>query len=610
MLRLSLVVTIVIALLGSAFAQEEKKRRRAPPKADQSMAVRKEATVESFAPASGPPGTTVTIKGQDFDDTTTVRFNGKALPVAGRSKTELKVRIPQAAVSDSFVVSKAGFPDVTADQTFHVVRPPTISSFTPTRGGAGTSVTVVGANFLPTDKFVLGPTELETSSVRPTRAVVQIAGAAASGKLGVKRGDKVVAWSKAAFDVSGKGPAILSFAPQKGPKGTVVRITGKNFEASDWVELGGEKLAVRGRSATHLDVLIGSSHTSGNFTLRGREGRSAESSDPFTVVRPLAVKGFTPAFGPPRTKITIEGAGFAPGDAPHLGEAMLTVRSLTDSSIVAELPAGVAGGAVCVRRGAQKLCARGKFEVTLGPVISAISPPSAAPGAQVVVQGRNFLPDVQVLLAGQKLAIVKKKLPEQLTVAIPADARSGQIVVVTRAGTAQSPVTFKITKHAQVTSFFPLHALPGAKVTFRGAHFHIGIKVLLGDTELKEVSRTEETLVVQVPKEAKPGPGKLTVDTYGKKLAVKMGFTVDEAKPDLEFTFSPASGRRGSEVTLTLKPPTVGVRVLFDGRPLSTNELQGGKLVVVTIPSDARTGHFEVEHNGQVYKAKLPFKVR
>src|SRR5512143_552405 len=147
MLRVSLVVTLVIGLLGSALAQEEKKRRRAPPKADQSMAVRKEATVESFAPASGPPGTTVTIKGQEFDETTTVRFNGKALPVAGRTKTELKVRIPPAGVSDNFVVSKAGFSDVTTDETFHVVRPPAISSFSPTRGGAGTSVTVVGANF-------------------------------------------------------------------------------------------------------------------------------------------------------------------------------------------------------------------------------------------------------------------------------------------------------------------------------------------------------------------------------------------------------------------------------------------------------------------------------
>jgi large repetitive protein len=608
MLRATLVVSLVLLMIGTSLAQEEKKKRRAPPTPDKTMQVRSPATVDSFTPEAGAPGTVVTIKGQEFDNTTKVRFNGKQLAITAQTKTELKVKIPQGVVSDHFVITKAGFPDVTTDQTFHVVRPPAISSFSPTRGDAGTEVTIVGSNFLPSDKFVLGTTELESSSVQTTRAVVRIAGA--TGKLGVKRGAKVVAWSKTSFDVSGKGPVITSFAPQKGPKGTVVRISGKNFETGDSVELGGEKLAVRGRSATHIDVVISPKHFSGQFSLQGREGRRADASGSFTVVRPLAIKSFSPAFGGPRTRITVEGAGFAAGDGLSVGEAMLTVRTLSDSQIIAELPAGVATGPVCVRRGAQKVCARGKFEVTLAPVIINVTPAGGPPGAQVKIVGRNFLPDVSVLLSGQKLTIAKKKLPDELTVVIPQTARTGQLVIVTRAGTAQSPVPFQITQYAEVTSFFPLHAPAGAKLTIRGTSFHAGIKAQLGETELKVLERAEESMVVQIPKGTKAGKEKLILESYGKKITAKMTFTIDEAKADLSFTFAPTSGKRGTEVTLTLDPPTSGVLVFFDGRPLSKNELQAGKRYVVTVPSDARSGHFELEHSGQRYKAKVQFKVR
>jgi hypothetical protein len=606
----------VIALLAAAAAQaqeEKPKPRRRPPKAGDNLPVRQAPVVERIEPEQGPPGCEVTIHGQHFDETTRVRFNGRALAVVSRSASALKVRLPPTAVSDRFIVAKSGFTDVSSEHSFAVVRAPTIASFSPPRGAPGSEVTLGGTNFLRTDTFVLGERALKvvSTAIAPNRVVVQIPEGAGAGRFGVRRGGNVVAWSRASFEVTGQAPSITSFAPASGGKGTLVRIAGRNFVASDRVELEGVRLEVRSRSATQIEVVIGN-HSSGRFKLVGAEGRRAEASASFRVLKPLTVSSFSPAFGPPGTRLTVEGTGFFEGDSVLIGSAQLTVRRIADSTIVAELPAGVQGGAVCVQRGGgkQRACARGRFEVLSGPAITNVKPPSAPPGATVTVSGRNFLPDTQVLLSGQRLP-VKKRGADEIVVQIPQDARSGRLTVVTKVGSVQSPVLFNVTQYATLSSFFPLHALPGAQLTIRGAHFHAGLKAFLGELELAEVSRSERQLVVKIPEGAKAGlSAAIVLESYGKKVASTMRFAVDAEKPAIEFEVSPAAGRRGAEVTITVKPAREEVTVFFDGRPLPKRVMQGGRIVVVTIPSDARSGYFELELDGKRYRAKKIFKVR
>lgn len=598
----------VLVLAASAATAQPRGKRRAPTAGD-NLPVRNPPELDRFFPETGVPGCEVTLKGKNFDDTTSVRFNGRALQVISRNPTELKVRIPTgpAVASDRFVISKSGFTDVTADKVFGVVRPPVIASFSPTRGAPGTAVTLSGQHFLSGDEFVLGETTLRTGRVAATRATVTIPDGAASGRFGIRREGKLVASARASFEVTGQAPQILAFAPQGGPRGTVVHITGKNFLPSDRIELDGRRLEVRARGADFVDVVIGS-HGSGRFVLLGADGRRAESGGSFRVMRPLAVTTFAPNFGPPGTRVTIDGAGFQEGDSVVVGAAVLTVRRISESSIVAELPAGVQSGPVCVQRGRQRHCARGRFEVLLPPAILALTPLSAPPGATVTISGRNFLPDTSVLLSGQQLPILRRRLPEEVLVQIPADARSGRLTVVTKAGSAQSPVLFQVTRYAEISSFFPLHALPGAKVTIRGAHFHPGLKAFLGELQLPEVSRRPGELVVRIPAGARSGP--IVLESYGKKLPSGIKFTVDEPKPEIEFVVTPTSGARGSEVTITVSPPRDGITVFFDGRPLPKRVLQGGRVLVVTIPSDARSGHFELELEGQRYRSKQVFRVR
>ena len=588
-----------------------KVRRRAPPSGPK-MPVRKPVEVKHFEPRSGPPGAVVTLFGEHFDETCNVRFNGRILRVAARAPDQLKVRIFPRAVTDHFVVTKAGFRDVTYEKVFHVVRPPRVNDFRPKRLNIGDQVTVLGQHFLPSDEFVLGTTELPVASFKPIRVLLNIPAGARPNRIGVKRGGRVVALSRARLDVLSAPPIVSGFTPPQGGFKTVVRVNGKNFEPGDRVELPRCKLKIKSRGDDFFEVLIGRRCTTGKFKVTGRHGRRALSGDLFQVVRPPVVKRFFPRFGPPGTVITLEGHGFLAGDQVTLDEAVLTVRTLVHNKIVVELPAGVGSGPLIIKRGTDRFRVRGAFHVKLPPVITNFNPRSGPPGTHITIEGDHFMRRMEVLLAGQKLKLQRRhrhrKNQNQIVAIVPPNGRTGKLTIHTAVGNVTSAIPFAVTPFAQVHSFFPLHGLPGTMVTIRGKHFHDGIKVFLGDTELRIVRDAPEQLELKIPKGTQSG--KFMVMSFGRKLVVPGQFTVDQPKPAIEFDFNPKTQRRGREVTLILTPPTLAVTVFFNGRPLPKRTLENGRRIVVTIPGDARSGHFELEYKGDRYRAKDRLRVR
>jgi hypothetical protein len=65
-------------------------------------------TIQSFAPASGPVGTTVTINGAGFMGLTAVTFNGVTATVAANSDTKITTRVPIGATTGTIKVTTTG----------------------------------------------------------------------------------------------------------------------------------------------------------------------------------------------------------------------------------------------------------------------------------------------------------------------------------------------------------------------------------------------------------------------------------------------------------------------------------------------------------------------
>ena len=581
-------------------------RRAAPKSPGSTWRVRKAPMVLAFQPTTGAPGSFVTITGDHFGPRTRVRFNGRWVKITSYSTTQLTVKLPPNAITDRLVVSKPGFPDVVTSASFAVIRAPKVGNFLPVRGDRGVLVSIYGQHFLPTDQVVLGDQLMRIQSSQPTRIIAEVPATGSTARFGIRRGGTVVAWARRPFSVSLPAPIITGFAPTSGESGTIVRITGKNFNAGDFVTIGRQPVAIRKRGPQFFEIVIGN-QTSGPFTIKGTGGRFTRTPGAFIVLRAPVVKRITPTSGSPGTRITLLGFGFAAGDSVYLGKGMLTIRQVTPNRILAELPPGVDSGPLFIQRGARSYPLRGHFTVIHPPEITTILPSQAPPGTIITINGTHFGPGSIPMLAGKKLRKIRQT-PIQIIAQLPPDARSGRIVIISPGGSATSGNIFQITQYATLQSFFPLSGLPGSQLTVTGANFHPSMAVYLGKQRLRVTRQTPNTLQVVVPPAATSG--QIALESYGQRITSRLAFSVLKPQPELSFTVAPMTARRGSEVTLTLTPARLGTAVYYNGRLLPKKVLNNGQTMIVTIPGDARSGFFEVEYQGRRYRSPGRINVR
>ena len=101
------------------------------------------------------------------------------------------------------------------------------------------------------------------------------------------------------------------------------------------------------------------------------------------------------------------------------------------------------------------------------------------------------------------------------------------------------------------------------------------------------------------------------VQSFGRRVKHRQLFTVDVPVPEISFTISPTTVVRGNEVTLTVTPAGKSpLTVYFNGRPLPKKTLHGGRTLVVIVPSDSRSGYFEIEYQGRRYRSRQQLRVR
>ena len=149
-------------------------------------------TLSGFAPASGPAGSPVTLTGTGFGASAaqnTVSFNGVVATVTAASATSLTVTVPAGASTGRIAVT-AGGNSIASAQDFVVTSAgaPTIATFTPVSGPAGTVVTVNGTNFTPAagaTTVKLNQTPATVSSVTAANLDFTVPPGTGSGKIRV-----------------------------------------------------------------------------------------------------------------------------------------------------------------------------------------------------------------------------------------------------------------------------------------------------------------------------------------------------------------------------------------------------------------------------------------
>lgn len=168
--------------------------------------------ITSFSPKSGTPGTEVTINGQVFSHTSDVLFGVSSADFKVKGDNRLVATVPDGATSGKITV-KTSDGDAVSSDAFEVteepkVTLPSISSFTPKSGPAGTSVVINGSHFTGVSSVQFNGTTATSFTVETDERIVAVVPASATtGKIKV---------SSSSGSATGDGNFVVTV-----PEGTV-----------------------------------------------------------------------------------------------------------------------------------------------------------------------------------------------------------------------------------------------------------------------------------------------------------------------------------------------------------------------------------------------------
>ena len=300
----------------------------------------------STSPGRGLPDSMVTLTGTSFSAPATVRFGAVVASfVQVDGGTQITTQVPAGALTGKIsVTTPTG--TTTSTTNFVVIRPPTLSSFTPAAGAEGTLVTLSGANLAGVNQVAFGSanatsiTVLSASSIR-----VVVPTGATTSKIAVSD-EAGNAQSAATFTVT---PRILTIPAAVLP-GAGVTITGTSLTSASAVRFGGvaaTTFTVDG--STQITATVPTAAVSGKITVTTPGGTATSPTD-FTVIRPPTVTSFSPASGQVGTLVTLNGTNLGTATAVTFGNVSVTapITVVSPTSIKVTVPAGALTGRIAV----------------------------------------------------------------------------------------------------------------------------------------------------------------------------------------------------------------------------------------------------------------------
>ena len=264
-----------------------------------------EPVITSFSPMIGNDSTTVTINGRNFDSTSAVNFGGYPASSFTVVSSTMITAVPPADFSGAISVTT---PLGTASlDTFIYAGAPDVNQMHPAVGATGSTISLVGDNFLNVSGVSFGGTPAVSFTIVDANNITAVVGQGSGGAVTVTNPygtgslDGFIYWVI---------PTITSFTPTAGVPGTVVTITGTNFTGATSVQFGqvaADSFTVV--SPTEIIAVVGGGAT-GNVSVTSSDGH----------INYLSGFEFDPT-------VQISAAGpttFCPGDSVILRSSMAT----------------------------------------------------------------------------------------------------------------------------------------------------------------------------------------------------------------------------------------------------------------------------------------------
>ena len=548
-------------------------------------------TVSSFSPSFGSPGdpTTITINGSGFSPgALVVKFNGvQDLTAGATSTTMIQARVPAGAPvgSQPIFVSVGGVPTASAND-FTVIGPgPFINGFSPQIGSAGADVTITGAHFTSGMTVRFNGVASVTNASSSTSFTVKVPAGATSGLISVS--NSLGVWTSVSnFLVP---PTITGFSPTSGRTGTNIVITGNNFLGATLVQFNSTNAtSFTILSNTAIQATAPAGVTTGLLRVTTPAGTAFSASN--FVVQPT-VTTFSPTFGPPGTRVTVNGANFIGSPSVKFNGVNGTGVSVTNSTLLgATVPSTATTGPITVITTDGTNTSLTLFY--LPPFIKSFSPTNSAPGTTVTLLGTNFT-DTSSLKFNGVTASFFNVSSNSLQATVPSGFTTGPLTIITPGGTNSTSSIAQSNFYAApiITSFTPQHGLPGTNVALLGTNFLGTLSVTFnGVPGTGLVVSNNNSARITVPASATTGPLALTAPagTFTTAPNFFLDYTpalsISTAAPPLltlswPITFFPYALQTNADLTVTSAWSNVlSAPIVVGGSNVVTETNLGGTL--------------------------------
>ena len=252
-------------------------------------------------------------------------------------------------------------------------------------------------------------------------------------------------------------PSLTGFSPKSGPVDTRVTLTGtKLFEATAVEFSGVNAPEFEILSGTSIEVIVPQGATSGPISVV-TPGGTAVSTEPFTVVPPPTLTGFTPATGPAGTRVTLTGTHFLGATEVLFNRVSAPVFEVVSAtSMEAVVPSGATSGPISVVTPGGTAVSAEPFTVVFPPTVTRFTPTTGPVGTRVTLTGTHFLGATDVRFNGVRAAEFEVVSGRSIEAVVPRGATSGPISVVTPGGMAVSAEPFTVTTGIRSRLFVPV----------------------------------------------------------------------------------------------------------------------------------------------------------
>jgi hypothetical protein len=229
---------------------------------------------------------------------------------------------------------------------------PTVSSFNPTSGSPGTSVTVNGTGFTGATAVKFNGTSAASLTVNSdSQVTATVPSGATTGAISVTT-PAGTGTSTGSFTVTAaSAPAISGFTPTTGPVGTSVTVNGSGFTGTSSVKFNGTAASFTFNSDSQLTASVPTGATNGPISVTTPAG-TATSLGSFTVTVVVAgptITSISPTSGMVGTSVAITGTGLSAITSVTFGGGVTAAFThVGDTGVNTTVPTGARNGAITV----------------------------------------------------------------------------------------------------------------------------------------------------------------------------------------------------------------------------------------------------------------------